>query len=85
MCKVCWWEDDGQDDDKVDVAMGGPNYHLSLTQARYNFVKNDISDPTRHDLMKLKHPKEMYLSSKLFMFSEGCIIEEKENWKGIVE
>ena len=38
ICPVCYWEDDGQDDHDADVVRGGPNYALSLTQARNNFV-----------------------------------------------
>ncbi len=37
ICPVCYWEDDGQDDHDADVVRGGPNYSLSLTQARENF------------------------------------------------
>ncbi|HEY0076783.1 MAG TPA: CPCC family cysteine-rich protein [Abditibacteriaceae bacterium] len=37
ICKVCFWEDDGQDDQDADVVRGGPNGALSLTQARINF------------------------------------------------
>jgi hypothetical protein len=37
ICPVCFWEDDGQDDQDADVVRGGPNYELSLTQARKNF------------------------------------------------
>jgi hypothetical protein len=37
MCPVCWWEDDGQNDSDADVVRGGPNGHLSLTEARKNF------------------------------------------------
>jgi Cysteine-rich CPCC len=38
ICPVCFWEDDGQDDHDADVVRGGPNYSLSLTQARSNFA-----------------------------------------------
>jgi hypothetical protein len=38
ICKVCFWEDDGQDDHDADEVRGGPNSSLSLTQARLNFV-----------------------------------------------
>lgn len=44
MCPVCWWEDDGQDDQDADTVRGGPNGFLSLTQARENFVKYGASD-----------------------------------------
>jgi hypothetical protein len=37
ICPVCFWEDDGQADERADEVWGGPNYELSLTQARTNF------------------------------------------------
>ena len=37
LCPVCFWEDDGQDGHDEDIVRGGPNYHLSLTQARKNY------------------------------------------------
>lgn len=37
ICKVCFWEDDGQDDTDADTVRYGPNGSLSLTQARANF------------------------------------------------
>ncbi|WP_318646704.1 CPCC family cysteine-rich protein [Variovorax sp. VRV01] len=37
ICPVCFWEDDGQDDDDASVVRGGPNGSLSLAQARENF------------------------------------------------
>jgi len=39
ICQVCFWEDDGQDDHDADVVRGGPNYELSLADARSNFAK----------------------------------------------
>jgi len=44
ICEVCWWEDDGQDDETADEAWGGPNSDLSLTQGRYNFARIGASD-----------------------------------------
>ncbi|MGA7857783.1 MAG: CPCC family cysteine-rich protein [Terracidiphilus sp.] len=38
ICPVCFWEDDGQDDHDVNDVRGGPNYGLSLAQARLNFA-----------------------------------------------
>ena len=35
---VCFWEDDGQDDHHADEVRGGPNYTLSLTEARANYA-----------------------------------------------
>ena len=39
LCPVCFWEDDGQDDHDADQVRGGPNYSLSLTEARRNFAR----------------------------------------------
>jgi len=44
ICPVCFWEDDGQDDHDADVVRGGPNYSLSLTDARRNFEMYGASD-----------------------------------------
>jgi hypothetical protein len=57
ICKVCFWEDDGQDDYDADVVRGGPNGALSLTQARANYSQFGASDerlvglvrPPRHE------------------------------------
>jgi hypothetical protein len=40
ICQVCFWHDDGQDEGDADVVKGGPNYELSLTEARANFEKH---------------------------------------------
>ncbi len=34
---VCWWQDDGQNDENADEQWGGANKNLSLAQARLNF------------------------------------------------
>ena len=44
ICPVCFWEDDGQDDHDADIARGGPNGDLSLTDARANFLRLGASD-----------------------------------------
>ena len=44
VCKVCFWEDDGQDDHDADELRGGPNGELSLSQARLNFRSFGASD-----------------------------------------
>jgi Cysteine-rich CPCC len=44
ICPVCFWEDDGQDSHDADEVRGGPNGHLSLTQARLNFRDFGVSD-----------------------------------------
>jgi hypothetical protein len=44
ICKVCFWEDDGQDDHDADDVRGGPNGVLSLKQARLNYLEFAASD-----------------------------------------
>jgi len=44
ICKVCFWEDDGQDDHDADEVRGGLNGPLSLSQARLNFNSFGASD-----------------------------------------
>lgn len=39
ICQVCFWHDDGQDSHDADIVRGGPNYELSLSQARANFAR----------------------------------------------
>ena len=50
ICEICWWEDDGQDNNNASQVLGGPNSNLSLTRARFNFLKYGIFDPKRVDL-----------------------------------
>ena len=56
ICPVCFWEDDGQDDDDADVVRGGPNRDLSLTVARENFKRIGASHPGR--LAHVRPPTE---------------------------
>ena len=37
ICPVCFWEDDGQDDDDAHEVLGGPNGNLSLEEGRANY------------------------------------------------
>ncbi len=37
-CSICFWEDDGQNNDDADEVRGGPNHDYSLTEARHNFA-----------------------------------------------
>ena len=38
ICPVCFWEDDGQDNDDADLWHGGPN-RVSLREGRVNFLR----------------------------------------------
>lgn len=39
ICKICFWQDDGQGDIDADKVRGGPNHDYSLSEARQNFKK----------------------------------------------
>jgi hypothetical protein len=56
ICKVCFWEDDGQDDHDADVVRGGPNRSLSLTDGRSNYQRCGAADP--QDLPHVRPPTE---------------------------
>jgi len=59
ICPVCFWEDDGQDDHDADVVRGGPNYSLSLTQARTNFARIGAAETRVLEFVRLPHPDEL--------------------------
>jgi hypothetical protein len=44
VCQVCFWEDDGQDDQDADRVRGGPNGTLSLSDARKAFKLHGACD-----------------------------------------
>lgn len=44
ICKVCFWEDDGEGDADAGIVLGGPNKDLSLTTARENYKRIGAAD-----------------------------------------
>ena len=60
ICNVCFWEDDGQDDEDADVIRGGPNGKLSLSEARRNFADFGACEK-RHIRNERKHQHEEML------------------------
>ena len=59
VCPVCFWEDDGQDDDDADVVRGGPNGALSLTQARQNFRSFGACSESALPFVRPAHDSEL--------------------------
>jgi len=55
ICPVCFWEDDGQDDDDADRVFCGPNGGISLTQGRENYKNFGASQ--RKDLPHVRPPR----------------------------
>jgi Cysteine-rich CPCC len=45
LCPVCWWEDDGQEDDDAAEVRFTVNGQLSLEQARQQYVLCGAADP----------------------------------------
>ncbi|WP_051574269.1 CPCC family cysteine-rich protein [Mycobacterium sp. URHB0044] len=82
ICHVCWWEDDGTDNDDADKVYGGPNSDVSLTQGRANFLAHGTSDPRRDDLLPLHDPPERYRRVRTFVLSTDRreVSEPKQGW-----
>jgi len=59
ICQVCFWQDDGQDDHDADVVRGGPNYELSLSQARANFARIGAASERVQRLVRPPKPEEL--------------------------
>jgi hypothetical protein len=85
ICKVCWWEDDGQDNKHANKDMGGPNSGVSLTQGRINFINYGIYDPKRKDLIKIKEVADKYEKGRSFDIIDGHLIEKGTEWKIKIE
>ncbi len=79
ICNVCWWEDDGKDNDDAEIGTS-PNYGVSLKQARYNFIKFGIYDPERKNLLKKVLPKSDYEVGRIFEIVGENVVEIV--WKG---
>jgi hypothetical protein len=58
VCRVCFWDDNGQDDHDADDVKGGPNHSLSLTQARHNYAAYGASRPGDLPFVRAPYPHE---------------------------
>jgi hypothetical protein len=83
ICVVCWWHDDGQDNADADIVRGGPNYELSLTQARANMLIHGMSNPRRTDLAGQRHAAARYELARRFVLSgtRSAIAEPATGWE----
>lgn len=59
ICAVCFWEDDGQDDDDADDVWGGPNGEISLTEGRSNYKAFGASRKTYLTRVRPPRPDEL--------------------------
>jgi hypothetical protein len=85
ICKICWWEDDGQDNNQADEIWGGPNYGVSLTQARHYYLTIGIYNPEQIDLKEIQEEAHRYVIGRIFETNGEYVIEKVENWTGKIK
>jgi hypothetical protein len=59
ICPVCFWHDDGQNEDDAESVWGGPNGNLSLRQAQINFKQIGAIDERWKPNVRPPQPDEM--------------------------
>jgi hypothetical protein len=62
ICKVCFWQDDGQDEADADRALGGPN-RVSLREAQKNFDRFGASEERLRSYVRPPLPDEREIDS----------------------
>jgi hypothetical protein len=85
ICLVCWWEDEGVDNERANDFVSGAN-GVSLAQARHAYLVCGIYDPERTDLRELQDPPEMYALGRVFtLAADGRTVSEPATgWSGVV-
>lgn len=79
ICTVCWWEDDGQDNDTA-ADESGANGGLTLVAARVDFLRDGIYDPAREDLRAHQQPREMFVRGRVFELAQDRVVEPSAGW-----
>lgn len=86
ICKICFWEDDGQDSDDSEVVRDGPNGNYSLDEARENFKNNNtmyrIEDERAFNNQKKSEKRRMEL---YLHFIRAIMSENEEEWNQALE
>lgn len=59
ICKVCFWEDDGQDEHDADIVRGGPNHALSLREAQANYARYGAMELRFREHVRAPRPDEI--------------------------
>ena len=80
ICTVCWWEDDGQDNNTAE-SFSGPNSGTSLMQGRINFIKHGIYDAERDDLFEFQQEAIKFEIGRTFAINNDYLYEMDTNWK----
>jgi hypothetical protein len=58
LCPVCWWEDDGQEDDDASEVRLTVNGQLSLKEARVNYAQCGAAHPRFLPYIRRPQPTE---------------------------
>jgi hypothetical protein len=59
LCPICWWEDDGQDDEDASVARRTVNGELSLEEARAHYTQCGAAHPRFLRYVRKPLPSEL--------------------------
>lgn len=83
ICPVCWWEDDGTENDEASLYFSGPNNGLQLTAARINFIQHGIYNPERQDLLKKALPFKLFDQGRIFKIDvqNNRVVEMGTEWQ----
>lgn len=84
ICAICFWEDDGQDNEDADVYLGGPNHGLTLTEARHNFDRFRTMYPPEHALYAEQKVTETLRLSLYTVMSEALTKNSKQSWQDML-
>lgn len=83
ICRICWWEDDGQDSDDAGIVRGGPNHDYSLAEARQNFLNYKTmyrpSDEKSFKRRKSAFPKDLYEA-----YLKAIDTGEESDWEDVL-
>jgi hypothetical protein len=72
ICPICFWEDDGQDDQDADDERGGPN-RVSLTAARINFLRIGVAEPKDQPHVRAPLPTDRRV--RVFALEDGRVVD----------
>lgn len=83
ICRICWWEDDGQDNHNATVVVSGPNSNISLARARLNFILHGIFHPSRDDLRNVQDAVGGVKQLRKFVYSSSdkTLSEPDSGWR----
>lgn len=81
ICTVCWWEEDGSDNDLNDTLLGGPNQGVTLISARINFIRFGLFTADRPDLMDIKDDPHRFARGRFFEINGDYLVEKGTDWK----